>query len=54
VVNKEFIFNLDALVLKGGGGAIYKRVGVFQLDYNGVISPFGGWGALLGSYIGLV
>jgi hypothetical protein len=29
VVNKEFIFNLDVLVLKGGGGAIYKRVGVF-------------------------
>jgi hypothetical protein len=29
VVNKEFIFNLDILVLKGGGGAIYKRVRVF-------------------------
>ena len=29
VVNKEFIFNLNALVLKGGGGAIYKRVRVF-------------------------
>jgi len=29
VVNKEFVFNLDALVLKGGGGAIYKRVKVF-------------------------
>jgi hypothetical protein len=29
VVNKEFIFDLDALVLKGGGGAIYKRVEVF-------------------------
>jgi hypothetical protein len=29
VVNKEFVFDLDAPVLKGGGGAIYKRVGVF-------------------------
>ena len=29
VVNKEFVFNLDALVLKEGGGAIYKRVRVF-------------------------
>jgi hypothetical protein len=29
VVDKEFVFNLDALVLKGGGGVIYKRVGVF-------------------------
>ena len=23
-INKEFILNLDILVLKGGGGAIYK------------------------------
>ena len=29
VVNKEFVFDLDILVLKGGGGAIYKRVRVF-------------------------
>jgi len=29
VVNKEFVFDLDVLVLKGGGGAIYKRVKVF-------------------------
>jgi hypothetical protein len=29
VVNKEFVFNLDAPVLKRGGGAIYKRVRVF-------------------------
>jgi hypothetical protein len=29
VVNKEFVFNLDALVLKGGGGVICKRVKVF-------------------------
>jgi hypothetical protein len=42
VVNKEFVLNLDTLVLKGGGGAIYKRVGVFQLDCNGVTSPFRG------------
>ena len=29
VVNKEFIFNLDILVLKERGDAIYKRVKVF-------------------------
>jgi hypothetical protein len=29
IVNKEFVFNLDALVLKEGGGVIYKRVRVF-------------------------
>jgi hypothetical protein len=29
VVNKEFVFNLNMPVLKGGGGAIYKRVKVF-------------------------
>jgi hypothetical protein len=29
VVNKEFVFDLNALVFKEGGGAIYKRVGVF-------------------------
>ena len=29
VVNKEFVFNLDILVLKEGGGAIYKKVKVF-------------------------
>jgi hypothetical protein len=29
VVDKEFVFNLNALVLKEGGGTIYKRVGVF-------------------------
>lgn len=54
VVDKEFVFDLDALVLKEGGGAIHKRVRVFQLDRNGVTGPFGGWGASLGSCIGLV
>jgi hypothetical protein len=34
MVNKEFVFNLNVLVLKGGGGAICKRVRVFQLDCN--------------------
>ena len=31
-VNNKLILNLDLLVLKGGGDAIYKRVGVFELD----------------------
>jgi hypothetical protein len=29
MVNKEFIFNLNILIFKGGGGTIYKRVKVF-------------------------
>jgi hypothetical protein len=29
MVNKEFVFDLDILVLKGGGGAICKRIRVF-------------------------
>jgi hypothetical protein len=29
MVNKEFVFNLNTLVFKGGGGVIYKRVKVF-------------------------
>jgi hypothetical protein len=31
VVNKEFVFDLNALILKEGGGTIYKRVRVFNL-----------------------
>jgi hypothetical protein len=33
-VNNKLILNLDLLVLKGGGDAIYKRVRVFKLNYN--------------------
>jgi hypothetical protein len=33
-VNNKLILNLDLPVLKGGGDAIYKRVGVFELDYS--------------------
>jgi hypothetical protein len=29
MVNKEFVFNLNALVLKEDRGAIYKRIKVF-------------------------
>ena len=33
-VNNKLILNLNLLVLKGGGDAIYKRVRVFKLNYN--------------------
>jgi hypothetical protein len=33
-INNKLILNLDLLVLKGGGDAIYKRVRVFKLDYG--------------------
>jgi hypothetical protein len=36
-INKKLILNLDLLVLKGRGDAIYKRVKVYKLDYRRVI-----------------
>jgi hypothetical protein len=33
-VNNKLVLNLDLLVLKGGGDAIYKRIGVFKLNYS--------------------
>jgi len=33
-VNNKLIFNLNLLVLKYRGDAIYKRIGVFKLDYS--------------------
>jgi hypothetical protein len=33
-VNNKLVLNLDLLVLKGGGDAIYKRVRVFKLNYS--------------------
>jgi hypothetical protein len=33
-INNKLILNLDLLVLKGGGDAIYKRVEVFELNYS--------------------
>jgi hypothetical protein len=33
-VDNKLVFDLDLLVLKYGGGAIYKRIGVLKLDYS--------------------
>ena len=33
-INNKLVLNLDLPVLKGGGDAIYKRIGVFKLNYN--------------------
>jgi hypothetical protein len=33
-INNKLVFNLDLLVLKYKGDAIYKRIGVFKLNYN--------------------
>jgi hypothetical protein len=33
-VNNKLVLNLDLLVLKYKGDAIYKRIGVFKLNYN--------------------
>jgi hypothetical protein len=33
-VNNKLILNLDLLVLKYGRDAIYKRIGVFKLNYS--------------------
>jgi hypothetical protein len=36
-VNNKFILNLNLLILKYKGDAIYKRIRVFKLNYNQVI-----------------
>jgi hypothetical protein len=33
-VNNKLVFNLNLLILKGKGDAIYKRVKVFKLNYS--------------------
>jgi hypothetical protein len=33
-INNKLILNLDLLVLKYKGDAIYKRIRVFELNYN--------------------
>jgi hypothetical protein len=33
-INNKLIFNLNLLVLKYRGDAIYKRIKVFKLNYN--------------------
>ena len=33
-VNNKLVLNLDLLILKGRGDAIYKRVRVFKLNYS--------------------
>jgi hypothetical protein len=33
-IDNKLILNLNLLVLKGRGDAIYKRVRVFKLNYN--------------------
>jgi hypothetical protein len=48
-INNKLVFGLDLLVLKYGGGAIYKRIGVLKLDYSRFVGPPRGRGALLGS-----
>jgi hypothetical protein len=48
-IDNKLVFDLNLLVLKYGGGAIYKRIGVFKLDYSRFVRPLRGRGALLGS-----
>jgi hypothetical protein len=52
-INKKLIFNLNPLVLKRKGDAIYKRVKVFKLNYKRVIKSFIERGASLGGRLGL-
>jgi hypothetical protein len=33
-INNKLIFNLNLLVLKYKGDAVYKRIKVFKLNYN--------------------
>jgi N6-adenosine-specific RNA methylase IME4 len=45
-INNKLIFNLDLLVLKYKGDAIYKRI---KLNYNRVIKSIKQWGTTLKS-----
>jgi hypothetical protein len=36
-INNKLVFNLNLLVLKYKGDAVYKRVRVFKLNYSRVI-----------------
>jgi hypothetical protein len=36
-INNKLILNLNLLVLKYRGDAIYKRIKVFELNYNRVV-----------------
>jgi hypothetical protein len=49
VINNKLVFNLNLLVLKYRGGAIYKRIKVFKLNYSRFVRPFKGQGTLLKS-----
>jgi hypothetical protein len=48
-INNKLVFNLNLLVFKYRGGAIYKRIRVLKLNCSRFIRPFKGRGALLGS-----
>jgi hypothetical protein len=48
-INNKLVFNLDLLVLKYRGGAIYKRIRVLKLNYSRFIRPPKGRGTLLRS-----
>jgi hypothetical protein len=48
-INNKLVFDLDLLVLKYRGGAIYKQIGVLKLDYSRFVGPPRGRSALLGS-----
>ena len=48
-INNKLVLNLNLLVLKYRGDTIYKRIKVFELNYNRVIRSIRQWGALLRS-----
>ena len=52
-INNKLVFNLNLLILKYRGDAIYKRIRVFEFNYNRFIKSLKGRGALLGSRLGL-
>jgi hypothetical protein len=48
-INNKLVFNLNLLVLKYRGDAIYKRIRVFKLNYNRVVKSTKQRSALLKS-----
>jgi hypothetical protein len=48
-INNKLVFDLDLLVLKYRGDAIYKQIKVLKLNYSRFVEPLRGRGALLKS-----
>ena len=54
IINNKLVFNLNLLILKYKRNTIYKRIKVFEFNYNRFIKSLKGRGTLLKSRLSLV